>query len=158
MIDIINKFYLGFQALDAEQMISCYHNDVKFEDPAFGELEGQSACNMWRMLCDSQRNKDFQLEFSNIHFDGTFGYAKWEAKYTFSKTGRKVHNKIQAQFQFKDGLIIEHKDDFNLHRWASQAMGVKGWLLGGTRFFRKTLQRQTNQMLAKYELSIKKAT
>lgn len=156
MIDTIEKFYLAFQALNAEEMISYYHDDIEFEDPAFGKLKGQKACNMWRMLCESQRNKNFQLEFSDIRFDGTTAYAHWEAKYIFSKTGRKVHNKIDAQFHFKNGKIISHKDNFNLHAWAKQAMGFKGWVLGGTNFFKNALQKQTNQLLKIYET--KKAT
>ncbi|MFT4771922.1 MAG: hypothetical protein ACI9D1_001957, partial [Cryomorphaceae bacterium] len=79
------------------------------------------------------------------------GSAHWEAKYTFSKTGRKVHNSIDATFEFSDGKIIKHTDDFDLKKWAKQAMGLKGALLGGTGFFKKKLQEQTNGMLAKFE-------
>ena len=158
MIDTINTFYKAFKALDAEKMVSCYHENIKFEDPAFGMLDGESACNMWRMLCESQKNKGFQLEFSQVHYDGVHGHAHWEATYTFSKTGRKVHNVINAQFEFKEDKIIKHTDDFDLHRWAKQAMGFKGWFLGGTKFFKDALQKQTNQLLSTYETKIKKAT
>ena len=76
---------------------------------------------------------------------------QWEAKYTFSKTGRKVHNKIHASVEIQNGKIVKHKDSFNLRRWASQALGLKGALLGGTAFFRKKLQSQTNGLLDKFE-------
>lgn len=158
MEDTIENFYKAFQALDAETMSNYYHKDVVFEDPAFGTLSGESASNMWRMLCESQKNKNFQLEYSNITFDGLTGSAHWEAKYKFSKTGRNVHNKIDATFKFKDGKIIHHVDDFNLHAWAKQAMGFKGLLLGGTGFFKNALQKQTNQLLSKFESQMKKAT
>ena len=93
-----------------------------------------------------RRGKNFRVEASDI----TENTAHWEAFYNFSKTGRKVHNKIDAQFEFKDGLIIGHKDTFNLHNWAKQAMGFKGWILGNTSFFKRKLQSQTNYLLDSY--------
>jgi ketosteroid isomerase-like protein len=146
MKEIINKFYDAFEKLDAETMCSCYHDEVVFEDPAFGVLEGDRAGSMWRMLCESQRGKNFRIIASNI----TENSAHWEAFYVFSKTGRKVHNQIDAYFEFKDGLIIKHTDNFNLRNWAIRAIGFKGFLLGGTSFFKNKLQTQTNHLLDKF--------
>ncbi|MBL1280981.1 MAG: nuclear transport factor 2 family protein [Fluviicola sp.] len=152
---IITQFYTAFSELNPEKMTSSYHKDVVFEDPAFGQLEGKRASNMWRMLCESQKEKNFIVTFSDIQSDDNTGSAYWEAKYEFSKTGRKVHNKIIAQFEFKDGLIIKHTDDFNLHSWAKQALGFKGYLFGRTSFFKKKLQKQTNSLLDRFENSLK---
>ncbi|OUS00024.1 limonene-1,2-epoxide hydrolase [Flavobacteriales bacterium 33_180_T64] len=148
---LIEKFYIAFNQLDAETMASCYHEDIIFEDPAFGVLTGKHAGNMWRMLCESQKGKDFKTTYSEVNTNEFVGSAKWEAFYTFSKTGRKVHNKIQAHFEFKDGKIIKHTDTFNLHAWSKQAIGFKGLLLGGTGFFKKKLNQQTNYLLSKFE-------
>lgn len=147
----IKNFYAAFERLDGEAMANCYHDNVLFEDPAFGKLKGERAKNMWRMLCDSQKNKNFQLTYSNIISDGLNASAEWEAQYVFSKTGRKVHNIINANFKIENNKIIWHKDEFNLNRWASQALGFKGWLLGGTRSFQKKLQSNTHRLLADYE-------
>ena len=154
MNELIHTFYKAFTELDAETMASCYHTEVIFEDPAFGKLKGEHAGNMWRMLCVSQKGKDFRITYSDIHTNAHSGSASWHAFYTFSKTGRKVHNSIVAQFEFKDGRIIKHTDEFNLHRWAKQAIGFKGLLLGGTPFFRKKLQEQTNLLLNTFEESL----
>jgi len=151
LTQLIETFYSAFKNLDAETMASCYHDDIVFEDPAFGILKGKRAKNMWRMLCESQKGKDFKVTFSNIQADDKTGNAHWEAFYTFSKTGRKVHNVIKASFEFKDGKIIKHMDDFNLHKWAKQAMGLKGYLLGNTKFFKSKLNAQTNHLLSKFE-------
>jgi ketosteroid isomerase-like protein len=150
MTDVITKFYTAFNNLDANTMCACYHDDIVFEDPAFGVLNGNDAKAMWQMLCESQKGKNFSVEVSNIQANDEEGSAHWEAHYNFSKTGRKVHNKIDATFQFKDGLISKHTDVFNLHQWAKQAMGFKGFILGGTGFFKSKLQKQTNYLLAKY--------
>lgn len=142
--EIITQFYTAFQKLDAEKMVSFYHDDIEFTDPAFGALHGDDAKNMWRMICS--RAKDFSLEYNQV----TETSAYWEPTYTFSATGNTVINKIDATFEFKDGKISKHTDVFDLHKWASQAMGLKGKLLGGTTFFKKKLNKQTKQFLASY--------
>lgn len=151
MKELIKTFYTALNNRDAETMISCYHDDVVFEDPGFGKLKGPRAKAMWHMLCKNARN--FKVEFSQVEANEKNGSAHWEAWYDFSKTGRSVHNKIDAQFEFKDGKIIKHTDHFNLHRWASQAIGWKGKLLGGTGFFKKKLILQTNKLLDKFMAS-----
>lgn len=149
MKKIIEEFYTAFKNKDGDKMASYYHDDVEFTDPAFGTLKGERAKNMWRML--TANAKELTVETSGISVADEKGRAHWEAKYVFSQTGRKVHNKIKAQFEFQDGKIIRHIDEFNVHRWAKQALGFKGWLLGGTGFFRKKLNTQTNRMLDKFE-------
>ena len=148
---IIQNFYTAFANKDAKTMVSLYHNDIVFKDPAFGVLKGEKAKNMWRMLCAAQKGKEFIVTCTNIQCDENVGSANWEAIYNFSKTGRKVHNKIKAEFEFKDGKIIKHTDTFDLHKWAKQAMGFKGFLLGGTSFFKKKLNAQTNKLLSSFE-------
>lgn len=150
MKEIIEKFYTAFANLDAETMASCYHPDIVFYDPGFGELKGTRPGNMWRMLCESQKGKGMKVEFSEV----TDSSAHWEAHYTFSRTGRKVHNIIDAEFEFKDGLIIKHTDYFNLHKWASQALGTSGKLLGWTSFFKRKLHAQTGNLLSKFESTL----
>ena len=145
---VINKFYEAFSKLDSETMVSLYHYDVVFTDPAFGILKGERAKAMWMMLCKNAQ--DLKIEFSNIEADENKGSAFWKATYTFKQTGRSVINSIQANFEFKEGKIITHTDTFDLHKWARQAMGFKGLLLGGTPFFKKKLQIQTNKLLDKF--------
>ena len=145
---LIEKFYTAFQNKDAETMISCYHDDIIFSDPAFGELKGDDARAMWQMLC--RNASDLKVEFSDISASLKKGSVHWEAWYTFSKTGRRVHNVVNAEFDFKNSKIIKHTDTFNLHKWATQAFGLKGRLLGGTNFFKNKLNRQTNKMLREF--------
>lgn len=154
MKELLDKFYTAFAELDAETMASCYHEDVVFYDPGFGELKGARAGNMWRMLCANQKGKGLKVKHSNVKADENNGSANWEAIYTFSQTGRKVHNHIYAEFEFKDGLILRHTDSFNLHTWASQAIGMTGRLLGWAPFFRKKLQAKTGRLLDKFEASL----
>ena len=150
MTDTIERFYESFSRLDPDGMAECYHRDVVFEDPAFGILQGEQVMNMWRMLCDSQKGKDFRIEYSDIEINDSAGSAHWEAFYTF-QTGRRVHNKIDAAFRFEDNLIIDHRDTFNLYRWSIQAVGFPGLLFGWSSYFKKKLNRQARSLLRSYE-------
>lgn len=150
MEDLIHKFYNAFNDLDFQTMASCYHDDIIFEDAAFGILKGKEAKYMWHMLCASQKGKDFKVTHSDVLVSTNRGKCDWEAHYTFSKTGRRVHNKIKAEFKFKDGLIIQHRDQFNLYGWARQALGITGWLIGFTKFFKNKLQNETRKKLSNF--------
>ncbi|MCC7453280.1 MAG: nuclear transport factor 2 family protein [Crocinitomix sp.] len=148
MEEVIKEFYTAFQQKDVEKMVACYHDEVVFEDPAFGKLTGDHAKNMWRMLLSN--NTNLKVEFSIPDLEPK-NEANWEAFYVFSKTNRPVHNKIHAKFEFLEGKISKHTDHFNLKVWAKQALGFKGGLIGGTNFFKRKLNQQTNQLLTRFE-------
>ena len=152
MKSTIQNFYYAFNELDAEAMVSYYHQDLTFQDPAFGTLRGERAKNMWRMLCASQNKNEFKVLAYNFEVQDEIGKARWEAFYTFGPTGRKVHNIIDAYFEFKDGKMIRHVDDFNLYRWSRRALGWKGTLIGWSPYFKSQLNAKTNHLLDKYEL------
>ena len=145
---LISDFYSAFQKKDADTMVSFYHHNIQFQDPAFGVLAGDRAKAMWQMLCSNPQ--EIKIEYGNIESAGNSVTAEWQAYYVFSKTGRKVHNVIKAHFELQDGKITRHTDEFNLWKWSTQAMGIKGFLLGGTSFFRNKLQEQTKRLLDKY--------
>ena len=144
---LIEEFYTAFQEHDAERMAKCYHEEITFEDPAFGPLKGSHAPNMWRMLL--RRSEGLEITFSNVKADETTGSAHWEAKYKFS--GRPVHNKIDASFTFKDGKIATHIDKFDGYAWAKQAFGFLGTVVGWTPVFKNYLRKTVNKQLARYE-------
>ncbi len=145
-VDVITRFYTAFQKLDYQAMNSCYRDDIVFNDPAFGLLRGDEAKAMWEMLCKNA--KDFSLTFSNIQLlDEEYATCNWVATYTFSKTGRKVINNIKAFMKLQNGKIIEHSDGFKLSRWAAQALGFKGVLLGWTGFMKRKIQQNARKNL-----------
>lgn len=146
---LITRFYQAFKCLDAEAMAACYSPDVVFSDPAFGTLHGKDAADMWRMLVS--RAKDFSLTFDNVRADERGGGAHWVATYLFSQTGRTVINDIQARFVIRDGLICEHHDHFDLWRWARQALGTKGLLLGWTPLVQGKVREQALKSLKSFQ-------
>ena len=147
--ELITKFYESFAKADAEGMVQCYHDNIQFEDPAFGVLKGADAKNMWRMLIERGKGK-IKITFTNVLANEKSGSANWAAEYVFSPTGRGVINKISAEFEFQDRKIIKHTDYFDLNKWSQQALGWKGYLLGWTSFMRNKIQKQSRAMLRKY--------
>lgn len=128
--ELLHTFYDAFARKDADAMRVCYAVDAVFSDPVFPSLNGSEIGDMWTMLCE--RGKDLSLVSSGIEADDTSGKAHWEAQYTFSTTGRKVHNIIDAEFTFKDGKIASHTDHFAFYRWTRMALGTPGLILGWT--------------------------
>ena len=148
--NLIEKFYSSFQDHNAAGMIECYHQQVSFQDPGFGELEGiERVGGMWEMLLERSKG-NLVIHYDSVMADEVGGYCHWEAHYPFSQTGRKVHNKIQATFRFEDGKIIEHHDHFNLWKWSHMALGIQGLLLGWTPFVQGKIRSMAVGQLDKY--------
>ncbi|NQD91209.1 nuclear transport factor 2 family protein [Pseudomonas sp. CrR25] len=149
--DLITRFYRAFQQLDAEAMAACYADDVHFSDPVFQDLRGREAADMWRMLV--ARAQGFSLSFEGVQADERQGSARWVATYLFSQTGNTVVNHIEASFVFRDGKIVEHHDRFDLWRWASQALGMKGLLLGWAPPVQNAIRQQAAKGLRQFVAS-----
>ncbi len=146
--ELITRFYEAFGQRDGETMAACYHPDASFSDPVFPSLDGEGAGDMWRMLTEGA--DDLRIEFSDVRADDDAGSAHWEAWYTFSATGRHVHNVIDARFEFRDGLIARHDDRFDFWRWSRQALGLPGVLLGWTPILRNKVRSTAGNRLVKW--------
>ena len=103
---------------------------------------------MWKMLVSS--GKDLELTYKVLDENATSGAAEWTATYTFSKTNRKVVNRISAAFELKDGKILRHTDVFDFYNWSRQALGWSGLLFGKTNFLREKVQGSARASLVKY--------
>lgn len=144
----IETLYRAMQRRDGAAMAACYTPDAHFRDPVF-ELRRGAVGDMWQMLCE--RGKDLRVEFANVQAGGGKGSADWQAWYSFSKTGRSVHNVIQAQFVFRDGRISEHVDSFSFWRWSRQALGPAGLLLGWTPLLRNKVRAEAARGLGLWQ-------
>lgn len=129
--ETIRRLYDALDRHDGDAMAACYEPTARFQDPAFGELSGERAGAMWRML--THRAEDLDVELRDHDADGRTGSAHWIARYTFTTTGRKVVNDVRAEFVFADdGRIAEHIDRFSYWAWSRQALGPVGLALGWT--------------------------
>ena len=146
-MSILNLYYTAFQQRDWAAMGACYHNDAHFSDPVFPDLDANAVRAMWKMLLTS--GTDLRMEFKVLTEDTTSGKAQWEAFYTFSRTGRAVHNKITSTFVLRDGLILKQTDAFDFWRWSRQALGTTGSLLGWTPIVRNKVRAMAAKNLSK---------
>ena len=145
---LIHRFYDAFDRHDAEAMAECYHKDVVFTDPVFGELRGERAADMWRMLV--ARADDLKVRVSDVAADDLVGSARWAADYRFGKARRPVRNVIEARFEFQDGKIARHDDTFPLWRWTRMALGPTGLLLGWTPMVQDKVRAQARAQLDRF--------
>jgi ketosteroid isomerase-like protein len=141
---LLEGFYAAFQRKDGDAMAACYAPGATFDDPVFVGLKDGEPGAMWQML--TSRSKDLTVELVSVS-DST---AHWIATYTVAQTGRKVVNDVQSTFTFVDGLIQTQRDVFDFHRWAGQALGLSGKLLGGTPIIRNAVRGKARAGLAAF--------
>lgn len=147
--ELIQRFYNAFAHGDTEAMAACYHPDVHFSDPVFTDLNGPEVMKMWRVLLT--RSDDLEIELRSHSAAGGLGSAHWSARYTFSGTGRKVVNEVEASFRFEDGLIVDHLDRFDFWKWSRMALGTLGYALGWSPVVKKRVRSQSALLLASSE-------
>ena len=118
-VQLIETLYAALARRDGAAMAACYARHARFKDPVF-DLRDDEVGAMWQMLCE--RASDLRVEWHDVTADASSGSAHVEAWYTFSVTGRPVHNVIDAKFRFADGRIIKHRDRFDLWRGGAHAI------------------------------------
>ncbi|MEA2451496.1 MAG: hypothetical protein QOG04_206 [Actinomycetota bacterium] len=143
--ELISNFYSAFASGDHATMEASYTDDATFSDPVFPSLTADEARAMWRMFCTS--GNDVKVNFSEVQADDQSGSAHWDAVYKFPKTGREVHNHIQASFLFRDGKIVRHRDDFNFYAWTRMALGPVGTALGWSPIVQGQVRKQAASQL-----------
>ena len=82
--EILHTFYTAFSKGDATTMTSCYHDDVVFEDPAFGKLTGKRAVAMWEMLLSKKEESELSITFKVVDNK----HAEWVANYKYGPQKR----------------------------------------------------------------------
>ena len=147
--ELLERFYGAFSRRDGAGMEACYTPDVSFSDPVFTDLHGAEAGGMWRML--TGRAKDLEVELLEHEADDERGSARWRATYTYSQTGRPVVNDVRSEMRFDDaGLIVLQRDEFDFWRWARQALGTTGLLLGWTPVLKHSVRDKARAGLAAF--------
>jgi hypothetical protein len=129
-------------------MNACYSDEATFSDPIFSGLTARETKAMWEMLCSSA--KDFSLTYEIADAGESHAVVNWIARYSFGPTDRQVENKVSTQMEIKAGKIIRQADSFSFPRWARQALGPVGLILGALPFFKRKVQSNAHARLTKY--------
>jgi ketosteroid isomerase-like protein len=135
---LLERLFTGLDQHDHQSMAACYHADATFTDIAF-DLRGKKQIHpMWHMIAGG----DIRATFDIVHADDNTGQANVVDDYTLTSAGRSVHNVIDSNFRFQDGLIIEQRDLCDASAWAAMALGGPiGFLAGRFRFLRSQKAR-----------------
>lgn len=145
---VAERFYEAFMVRDHYTMGLLYAENATFSDPVFPLLNALGARTMWKMLL-SQAD-DLAIEVNILEDTPTRARVQWSAYYSFGATGRRVINRIQTDMAISNGRIVRHVDQFSLWRWARQALGLKGLLLGWSPMVRKRIQAQAARSLNEF--------
>lgn len=146
--EVVDRFYGAFARRDGAAMAACYAPDARFSDPVFPGLDGKRAGAMWQMLCE--RGADLVVKHTVVSAEGDRAVVRWDADYTFSATGKKVHNEITATIDVKGDQIVSHTDDFDFWKWSRQALGASGWLLGWSGFLQNKVRSGAGEQLDRW--------
>jgi hypothetical protein len=131
-------FYGAFARRDGQAMASMYAGNARFEDPLF-LLYGGDVGRMWIAL--TGRAKEFSVAYEVDQAGAGRGNVSWTARYRYGS--RPVVNAVRSEIVFDgNGLIARQRDDFDFARWAGQALGVPGALLGRFAWFRRAVSRR----------------
>ncbi len=137
------RFYDALVRRDPDTMRALYAESARFEDPIF-RLEGADIGRMWKGLLG--RAKNFSASYTIAQAGSGHGTVEWTARYLFGGKSPVV-NVILSDLRWKDGLIVEQRDNFDFPRWAAQAMGTPGRLFGRFGWFQRAVARKAAQGL-----------
>jgi hypothetical protein len=136
--DALTRFYDALARRDGETLASLYAPGATFEDPVF-QLRGAEIGRMWKGLLG--RARDFSVTYTIAQAAPERGTVEWTARYLFGGR-RPVVNVILSELRFENGLVAEQRDAFDFPRWAAQALGAPGRLLGRFGWFRRSVARK----------------
>ncbi|HRK56105.1 MAG TPA: nuclear transport factor 2 family protein [Burkholderiaceae bacterium] len=153
---VVQRFYTALAAHDWRTANACYADDAVFGDEVFTHLNAQQVRAMWQMLLT--RGKDLKVDYALLSQSPETARVRWTATYTFSQTGRKVVNVIDSTLVLRDGQIVRQHDVFNFPRWARQALGPVGLLLGWTDWLKRKVQKKAMASLEAFMQSATRAS
>jgi ketosteroid isomerase-like protein len=135
--EVLTRFYEALSRRDGETMASLYANDATFEDAVY-EVKGEDVGRMWRGLM--AKAKTLTISYTIAKAGSGTGTVEWTARYVFPGGGPVV-NVILSELELENGLIVRQRDSFDFRRWAAQALGTKGKVLGRFEWFRRIVSR-----------------
>jgi len=135
------RFYEALARRDVDTMAAAYAMDAAFNDPVF-RLRGPEIGRMWQALLG--RAREFSVDWEIRSAEPDRGEVAWTARYLFGGK-RPVVNVIESDVRFRDGLIVQQTDRFDFPRWAGQALGAPGRMLGRFEWFRRSVARRARR-------------
>lgn len=121
-------FYNGLSSQNMQKLQQLYHADVSFIDPVH-ELHGRNALTEY---FDHAYARLQHCEFTGLQQmeHGEQGFLSWQMQFSHPAIGKGktiiVHGCSVLRWQ--DGLIIYHRDYYDLNEMVFRHLPVIGWL------------------------------
>jgi limonene-1,2-epoxide hydrolase len=146
---VVHTFFSAFIRRDYQTMQLAYRDDATFSDNVFGTLNAKETKAMWQMLIE--KGTDLKVNYGYVKArEGGIVTCEWTAEYSFGKNRRPVVNRIRTYMEIEDDKIVKHRDRFDVHRWAKQAIGTPGLLFGWMLFFQQGIRKKALASLYAY--------
>lgn len=139
----LSALYDAMARRDGAAMAALYADDATFDDPVFS-LRGAEIGAMWTGLL--RRAKEFSVSYTIAQAGSGKGVVEWTARYLFAGKNPVV-NVILSELTLEGGKITRQKDTFDFPRWAAQALGTPGKLLGRFGWFQRSVARKARRGL-----------
>lgn len=140
---VVNRFFESYQRSDWQSMARCYHDKASFSDPIYPDLREENIVYLW--FSRLSKHQSIDLQYRVVFADERKAQVEWTAISPFN--GKAVKIEGLSTFALWDETIVRHVDEFSFVKWSRQAQGLKGWLLGGSRFYQARVQRSARSQL-----------
>ncbi len=135
---VLTAFFDALGRRDGDAVAAFYAPDARFEDEIF-RLESADVPKMWTALL--RGSKTLEVSYTIARAGAGSGTVEWTARYVYPGGGPVV-NVILSEIQLAEGKIVRQSDRFDFPRWAAQALGRPGRLLGRFEWFRRAVSRK----------------
>jgi len=145
---VAERFYEAFMVRDFYTMGLLYANHAAFSDPIFPRLSAKGVRLMWQMLLTEA--EDLAIDVKVLEDSPERARVQWVAHYAFPPTKRVVVNRVQTDMRIAAGKIVQQVDQFSFWRWAGQALGPRGWMLGWTPMVQNKVRAKAAESLSEF--------
>lgn len=146
---IVEEFFNAFSVGQVDKMLKLLDENIIYNDPIFGVLNGEEVRDMWMFKCNYL--KDFSLTINAIdELDEEYATCNWTAKFFRNQTGHYLTMNIKSYLKIDNGKITEQSDAYKLSDWLAKVYGLKGRLFGWTGVMKKNEQIKYRGLLEKY--------
>jgi limonene-1,2-epoxide hydrolase len=124
------NFYNGLSSHNMQLLDSLYHTDVVFIDPVH-EIHGRKALNQYFEHAYA-RLQHCEFSGSACMEQADQGFLSWRMRFAHQAIGNGKIIEVEGctVLRWQDGLIIYHRDYYDLNDMVYRHLPVLGWLTG----------------------------
>ncbi len=126
--DLFNANFLVVNVDTIEQLLSYYHPDIHFVDPAH-DLHGvEEIRQFWLAFTNDAENTTRIL---HRHQEGNRCYSSWQMEVRHARIGggKPINVAGMSELLLQDEKVIYHRDHFDMGQLLYEHLPVMGWVI-----------------------------